>query len=99
MPHYLEHGARVSERWSAGRSAKSGVAIFHRKPTEDPDDRAENGAGRAAAEEPRWRFSTKRGGGGAADHDGRRCRGADRRWPARAHRRSATIAMAIASAA
>ena len=36
MPQYLEHGARVSERWSPGRLAKVELRYFHPKPTEDP---------------------------------------------------------------
>src|SRR4029077_7292991 len=56
-----------------------------------PDDRRENGASRAAAEERRRRFPASRGGRGAANPDGSRCRRPDRRRPPRAQRRSAQL--------
>src|SRR6201986_5677081 len=90
MPQYLELGARVSERWSPGRLAKGELRRFTRA-HRGPDDRTENGAGRAAAEERRWLFPAIRGGGGSADPDGNRCRGLERRRPALAHRRSAQL--------
>ena len=36
MPHYMEHGARVSDGWSLGGSATVELPDFTRKPTEDP---------------------------------------------------------------
>ena len=36
MPQYLEPGARVSERWSSGRTAKVEVERLHPELTEDP---------------------------------------------------------------
>ena len=34
--HYMEHGARVSERWSLGGSATVELSHFTRQPIEDP---------------------------------------------------------------